>query len=95
MQNCWDIKKCERQPGGAKIDELGLCPASIDASADGLNNGKNGGRICWALTGTFCGGKVQGTSAQKMNSCLACEFYLQVKREEGSAFELMPLVRSK
>jgi uncharacterized protein YbcI len=25
-----------------------------------INNGVNGGRICWTITGTLCGGKVQG-----------------------------------
>ncbi len=63
-QNCWEMKKCGREPGGVKTPELGLCPASTDKTADGLNGGKNGGRICWAVTGTFCGGKIQGTFAE-------------------------------
>ena len=62
-QNCWEIKNCGREPNGEKFKELGSCPASIDTSLDGLNEGKNGGRICWAISGTFCGGDVQGTFA--------------------------------
>ena len=70
--------------------ELGICPAAKDASSNGLNEGKNGGRICWAVSGTLCGGKVQGTFAQKEVSCLACAFFLKVKEEEGSAnFKMM------
>lgn len=84
--NCWEIKKCGREPGGAKESELGVCPATSDASCDGLNGGKNGGRICWAATGTFCGGKVQGTFAQKQFSCLICDVFKQVKGEEGASF---------
>ncbi len=82
-QNCWENKKCGREPGGAKVSELGECPAATDKSANGLNEGKNGGRICWAIAGTFCGGKVQGTFAQKRLCCIDCNFYKKVKKEEG------------
>ncbi len=30
---------------------------------------------CWTISGTHCKGKVQGKFAQKINDCLACEFY--------------------
>jgi hypothetical protein len=81
--NCWEIKNCGRETGGSKVQELGICPASTDESSEGLNGGKAGGRICWAVTGTLCGGKVQGTSAQKQYTCMSCEFYCKVKEEEG------------
>ena len=81
--NCWEFKKCGRQPGGARVAELGVCPAAREASADGLNGGSKGGRICWALAGTLCGGKVQGTYAQKLENCIACEFYQLVHTEQG------------
>lgn len=84
-QNCWEMKKCGREPGGVKTPELGLCPASTDKTADGLNGGKNDGRICWAVTGTFCGGKIQGTFAEKQLSCMSYEFYKRVRDEEGAA----------
>lgn len=82
-ENCWEFKKCGREPNGAKAAEIGVCPATIDASSNELHGGKNGGRICWAVTGTFCGGKVQGTFANKQISCLACDFFKKVKEEEG------------
>ena len=88
-QNCWEVKNCGRQPGGSKVDELGLCLASKDSSCDGINLGKNAGRICWAVTGTFCGGAVQGSYAQKRLSCMTCEFFMRVKEEQGAAFQLM------
>ncbi|MDA8122687.1 MAG: hypothetical protein M0Z38_09005 [Deltaproteobacteria bacterium] len=81
--NCWEIKKCGREPGGEEVRALGVCPAAADASADGINGGINGGRICWAVAGTFCGGKVQGTFAQKEVVCVACDFFKRVKDEEG------------
>ena len=88
--NCWEFKECGRQTGGTKSAELGVCSAANDDSADGLNDGKNGGRLCWAVTGTLCGGEVQGTYAQKQVSCMTCDFFKKVKEEEGTVqFYLM------
>jgi hypothetical protein len=86
-QNCWEFKQCGRQPGGAKSAELGICPAATEVRLTGTNSGKNGGRACWAITGTLCGGKAQGTFANKVGNCLKCEFYQLVGAEEGSNHE--------
>ncbi|MGA8310929.1 MAG: hypothetical protein WB755_12925, partial [Terriglobales bacterium] len=75
--------------------ELGVCPASTDARADGLNNGRNGGRICWALAGTLCGGKVQGTFAEKLANCLECEFYRLVHTEQGKDVQTLKALQSR
>ncbi len=82
-QNCWEFLKCGRELGGEKVADLGVCPASTDTSADGLNGGKNGGRICWAISGTFCGKKIQGFYAKRQLSCRSCKFFKKVKEEEG------------
>jgi hypothetical protein len=87
--NCWEAKKCGREVGGARTAELGVCAAST-AARSGSNSGMQGGRVCWAVSGTLCGGKVQGTFAQKVAGCMACDFYQAVKREEGANFKLMP-----
>jgi hypothetical protein len=89
-QNCWEFKKCGRQVGGEKAKELGVCPASNNADNNKVNNGTNSGRVCWAIAGTLCGGKVQGTFADKQLSCMSCEFLKKVKSEEGDDFELIP-----
>ncbi len=86
-QNCWDFKKCAREPGGAKVGLLGICPAAIEEKVDGTNSGKNGGRACWALTGTLCSDEVQGTFATKLMNCLDCDFYKLVSYEEGAKHE--------
>lgn len=83
VKNCWEIKNCGREPGGANAGELGVCPAATDASCSGINSGRNAGRICWAIAGTFCGGKIQGDFAQKSVSCMSCQVFKQVKEEEG------------
>ena len=61
---CWEFKKCGREKGGSKARELGVCPAW-----------PNGGDCCARIAGTLCGGKVQGSFAQKLANCLKCEFY--------------------
>ncbi len=71
------------------VDEYGVCPAAKDTANDGLNDGQAGGRICWALTGTLCGNEIQGTFAQKSFACLSCDFFQQVKEEEGPQFILL------
>ncbi len=62
--NCWEFKKCGRERGGLKEKELGICPAYPDQ-----------GNQCARVAGTFCGGKVQGSFACKLESCLKCDFY--------------------
>lgn len=88
-QNCWEFKRCGKEPDGIKIKEMGVCPASSETSCSGINDGKNAGRICWAVAGTFCGGKVQGYFAQKSVSCMSCDFFKKVKQEEDNKFILL------
>jgi len=93
--NCWEFKKCGRQPGGSRAAELGVCPSAVDSGVDGMNGGLNGGRICWALTGTLCGGKVQGTFAEKLGNCSVCDFYLLVYKEQGKDVESFQAVQQR
>lgn len=81
-QNCWEIKKCGREPNGLKVKELGICPAAQAEKFNAIHGGKNGGRCCWVIAGTLCGGKVQGSFAMKMTNCMACDFYKSVVEEE-------------
>lgn len=84
--NCWEFKKCGREPGGKNAAALGVCPAAVWEGRKGANHSQHGGRICWALVGTLCGGKVQGTFAGKIGTCLRCEFYRYVYQQEGRNF---------
>ena len=84
-RNCWEFMNCGRQPGGENADEYGECPAAADSSFEGINDGNRAGRICWAVAGTFCGGDIQGTYAEKRASCTGCEFYKLVQSEEGAS----------
>ena len=79
LLNCWEIKKCEWQKGGKKVNELGECIASK----------KEMGHSCWAVAGTLCGGKIQGTSAQKIGYCTTCEVYQIYNRSKGKLGKLV------
>jgi hypothetical protein len=94
-QNCWEFKNCGREDGGAKVFELGVCPSATEKSTNGTNSGKNGGRACWAVAGTLCGGKVQGSFIAKVGNCMKCEFYLKVIDEEGGDFVTTSVILEK
>lgn len=85
-QNCWEFLQCGREPGGKNATRLGICPASIETSADGLNEGKNGGRICWAISGTYCLKEMNGIFARKILSCRSCIFFKKVNEEEDAEY---------
>jgi len=87
VKNCWELKNCGREENG-KNTEMGICPAFSEAQYKGINNGKNGGRFCWYVSGTFCKGEVQGSFAQKRLSCITCEVFKQIKSEEKDNFVL-------
>ena len=81
-KNCWEFMHCERQPGGRLVALRGVCPAATDKSLDAIHEGTNAGRACWVVTGTLCGGKVQGTEAHKQYHCWMCGFFEHVREEE-------------
>lgn len=86
--NCWEFKNCGREPGGKKAAELGVCPTATCAELNESHGGKKGGRACWVIAGTMCGGQVQGSFAQKFKNCSVCDFYQAVKAEEKTGFQL-------
>ncbi|MDH4027248.1 MAG: ATP-binding protein [Nitrospirota bacterium] len=66
---CWEFINC----GVDRADGTGIikCPSY-----------PHYGRICWAVTGTFCGDRVSGIIAQKLGDCKQCEFYKKVAEEK-------------
>jgi nucleoside-diphosphate-sugar epimerase len=85
--NCWEFMKCGRGPKGAKIKQLGVCPAASEKRLDRIHGGINSGRACWVVAGTLCGGTVQGSFARKQVACKRCDFYNKVQKEEGATLE--------
>ncbi|MEJ2684994.1 MAG: hypothetical protein P8Z71_11440 [Candidatus Sulfobium sp.] len=84
--NCWEFKGCGRQPGGIHESDLGSCPVTMEKNLDGVHDGLAAGRACWVVAGTLCRGKVQGTFAQEVTQCEACDFYRKIRSEECSSF---------
>ena len=62
--NCWEFMECGREVGGTKVYELGICVAY-----------PNDGKRCAEVTGTLCGGKVQGSYNMKIFDCIKCDYY--------------------
>ncbi|HAM51340.1 MAG TPA: hypothetical protein DCP92_11865 [Nitrospiraceae bacterium] len=93
-RNCWEFKKCGRQPQGENAFISGVCPAAIETHLTGVNGGKNAGRVCWVVAGTMCGAAVQGSFALKYKSCEQCDFYQAVKEEEGDNFVPLEVLKS-
>lgn len=81
---------CGREPGGSRVDESGPCPAATETRLDGVNGGRNAGRICWVVAGTYCGGMAAGSCTRKYRVCMNCPFFARVEAEEGDAFQLVP-----
>jgi hypothetical protein len=81
--NCWEVMKCGKGPGGDNTDTLGICPVATEASANGLNGGINGGRICWVIATTSYNGKVKCYNSRQISSCFNCKFHNKVMTEEG------------
>lgn len=64
---CWEYMQC-----GRDRDHNTDCPAF-----------PHFGRICWAVAGTMCPGKVHGAFAQKLEDCKLCEFYREMHDKGG------------
>ena len=94
-KNCWEVKECGREPGGANVESLGVCPASTEVRLNGVHDGQFAGRACWVVERTLCASKVQGTYEHKRKDCQNCEFYLEIRREEGLKFNYSNLLMLK
>ncbi len=94
-QNCWELKKCGKEPNGMRSAQLGVCPAAIETRLDGTHGGQNSGRACWVIGGTLCNKSVQGSYSEKYIKCYECEVYGIIKKEEGNAFQLSPTLLKK
>jgi hypothetical protein len=67
--------KCGREPEGDKVAELGICRAATDEFFNGMNGGKNGGRICFSIAKTFSDDEIQFPCNEKFASCKDCTFF--------------------
>ena len=75
--NCWEFKKCGREPNGRNVSVSGVCAVATEVSVDGIHDGKNGGRCCWAVISVSHDNL--GGGSCRILECLKCEFYKMVK----------------
>jgi hypothetical protein len=88
--NCWELKKCKRidKDELRDDDDLGVCRVYTEKFLDGLNDGKNGGRICWIIDSALCDEKLTtGFIINRNFNCQNCEFYKLVREEQGEKFK--------
>lgn len=81
--NCWEFMKCGKEKGGLRSQGNSACPVAADAAAAGLNDGSNGGRLCWVVADACCRQSVQCSTSHHESSCYSCPFRSRVLHEEG------------
>jgi two-component sensor histidine kinase len=86
--NCWDYLHCRY---GSKSKSP--CPAATDSVSNGVNSGKNAGRICWTVPDTKCFNIPMGQFDEKRETCFSCGFFQLVRKEEGSFFHQFKLAQ--
>lgn len=95
--NCWEFYSCGKEEGGVNVGPEGPCPASTFEAANNFMGGKNGGRACAYIAGTFCSQTLEGTQRNFCQSSLAinqfklctdCDFYHLLRKEEKDKFSL-------
>jgi hypothetical protein len=84
--NCWEYKQCGHEGTGDIFEEVGTCPTSTEICTDGVNDGKNGGRACWAIAGSLSNSEIKCYCMSKIDNCMRCDFYALVKKEEAEKF---------
>jgi len=70
-QPCWEYMGCNQD-----VNHVESCPAY-----------PHFGRICWAVAGTLCAGKIQGTYAQKIHDCHKCGYYHTVQAAHSATVQ--------
>ena len=91
-KNCWEAKACGRCTAAVQEE---ACPVCKESRLHGVHGGINGGRACWTISHTKCGGSTQGTFGNKFRNCFDCDFYNMVKAEENGSFQLSATILSK
>jgi len=77
--NCWEFMNCDRGPKSKDNP----CPVAREITANGLNNGINGGRLCWVIIDSLDLRNIKCSERHDSSSCFVCEFRYRVLTEEG------------
>ena len=92
--NCWEYKRCSHGQG-ERPAQRNFCPAMSIPVLNGVHGGSQGGRSCWVVKDTLCGGRKSGVWSAKINECRSCGFYGMVMQEEGIDFMLLSALHDR
>ena len=81
--NCLEVKSCGFDRAGPGRQ---ACPAATYERADGFLGGRNGGRACFFIPGTFCGGEGPCSTKDKAVRCMNCKFFHDLKSNYDATF---------
>ncbi|MBC8413853.1 MAG: hypothetical protein ISR96_05485 [Nitrospira sp.] len=81
--NCWEYMNCGHGPGNSNSTKSGICPVATDKKAAGLNDGINGGRICWIIAEDSPSDAIKCSELHHKSSCFSCEFRYKVTVDAG------------
>jgi len=87
--NCWEFKKCGREPDGENAEKLGVCETSVESKFDGINHGNNAGRYCWKVKISEENNNVADKTLSAIMTCIECDFFIKVKAEEKNIFNFL------
>lgn len=75
--------KCGEGNGIYDAGHKSACPIANNKTANGLNGGVNGGRICWVIADSCCNEQIPCITNKRKDPCFSCEFRYKVMNEEG------------
>ncbi len=70
-----------------KCGKEDTCRAAKFSKADGFLGGKNGGRACAYIAGSFCNPVRHGKPTG--DNCRSCDFYRYLKGEHGKGMNIL------
>jgi len=86
--NCWELRNCGRGPGEGSSHPLGECPAAKGGQNEGPNKGTAMGRYCWRAMETSENGRTLPHWSRSDPSCITCEHFIRVRKEEDDEFKM-------
>lgn len=87
--NCWEFKRCGREPDGKNSAKLGVCRVAVDTKFNGINNGTNAGRYCWKVKVSEDNHTTTNKTISNIIDCIDCDFFKKVKKEEKRNFSFL------
>lgn len=73
---------CGRENGGILAGVLGVCPVALAMEADGQNDGRAGGRVCWKIR-RRTSDDAELLCDPMVAQCHLCPFFRRVSFEES------------